>query len=69
MRSGTTRTRPASWLLVQFARPLRAPGKWLADLFLWSVKHTAFVREARDNVALWARNMRKIEDAHGLDES
>jgi beta-hydroxylase len=48
---------------------LRAPGKWLAELFLWSVKHTAFVREARDNVALWARNMRKIEDAHGLDEN
>lgn len=53
-------------LLVQFARPLRAPGKWLADLFLWGVKHTAFVREARDNVALWARNMHKVEDAHGF---
>lgn len=53
-------------LLVQFARPLRAPGKWLADLFLWGVKHSAFVREARDNVALWARNMHKVEDAHGL---
>lgn len=56
-------------LLVQFARPLRAPGKWLADLFLWGVKHTAFVREARDNVALWARNMHKVEDAHGLDRA
>lgn len=54
-------------LLIQFARPLRAPGKWLANLFLWGVKHTAFVREARDNVALWARNMHKIEDAHRLD--
>jgi aspartyl/asparaginyl beta-hydroxylase (cupin superfamily) len=55
-------------LLIQFARPLRAPGKWLADLFLWGVKHTAFVREARDNVALWARNMRRVEDPHGLDK-
>jgi beta-hydroxylase len=54
-------------LLIQFARPLRAPGKWLADLFLWGVKHTAFVREARDNVSLWARNMPKIEEAHELD--
>jgi ornithine lipid ester-linked acyl 2-hydroxylase len=53
-------------LLVQFARPLRAPGKWLADLFLWGVKHTAFVREARDNIALWGKNMHKIEEAHGL---
>jgi beta-hydroxylase len=55
-------------LLVQFARPLRAPGKWLADLFLWGVKHSAFVREARDNVALWARNMHKVEEAHRLDD-
>ena len=54
-------------LLIQAARPLQIPGKWLANLFLWGVKHTAFVREARDNVALWARNMRKVEDAHGLD--
>jgi len=56
-------------LLVQFARPLRAPGKWLADLFLWGVKHTAFVREARDNVALWASNLHKVEDVHGLDKT
>ena len=54
-------------LLVQFARPLRSPGKWLADLFLWGVKRTAFVREAHDNVALWARTMRKVEEAHSLD--
>ena len=54
-------------LLIQFARPLRAPGKWLANLFLWGVKHTAFVREARDNVALWTRNMHQVEDAHRLD--
>ena len=55
-------------LLIQFARPLRAPGKWLSHLFLWGVKHTAFVREARDNVALWARNLHKVEDVHGLDK-
>jgi hypothetical protein len=55
-------------LLIQAARPVRSPGKWLANLFLWGVKHTVFVREARDNVALWARNMRRFEDAHGLDK-
>ncbi len=53
-------------LLVQFERPLRKPGKWLADLFLWGIRHTAFVREARDNIALWGKNMHKVEDAHGL---
>ncbi len=55
-------------LLVQFGRPLRGPGKWLADLFLWGVRHTAFVREARDNIALWSQNMHKVEQAHGLDK-
>jgi ornithine lipid ester-linked acyl 2-hydroxylase len=56
-------------LLVQFGRPLRRPGKWLADLFLWGVKHSAFVREARTNVALWNQSMRKVEEAHGLDRA
>jgi beta-hydroxylase len=54
-------------LLVQFGRPLRGIGKWLADLFLWGVRHTAFVREARDNIALWDQNMRKFEASHGLN--
>jgi ornithine lipid ester-linked acyl 2-hydroxylase len=54
-------------LLVQFGRPLRAPGKWLADLFLWGVRHTAFVREARANIAMWGQTMHKVEAAHGLD--
>jgi ornithine lipid ester-linked acyl 2-hydroxylase len=53
-------------LLVQFARPLRQPGRWLADLFLWGVRHTAFVREARQNVERWAASMRQVEDAHSL---
>jgi len=40
-------------LLIQFARPLRHPGKWFADLFLGAVRRSAFVQEARANVAKW----------------
>ncbi|RZM26456.1 MAG: aspartyl/asparaginyl beta-hydroxylase domain-containing protein, partial [Sphingomonas sp.] len=40
-------------LLVQFERPLRNPGKWIADLFLGIVRRSAFVQEARANIAQW----------------
>ncbi len=40
-------------LLIQFERPLRRPGKWVADLFLGAVRRSAFVQEARANVAKW----------------
>jgi beta-hydroxylase len=54
-------------LLVQFGRPLRAPGSWLAAAFLWAVRHSAFVREARRNVSLWNTTMGKVEARHGLE--
>jgi beta-hydroxylase len=41
-------------LLVQFRRPVRPPGKWLADLFLWGVRHSPFVQEGRRNLAKWS---------------
>lgn len=56
-------------LLIQFGRPLRAPGSWLARAFLWGIRHTDFVREARRNIALWDRGMKGIEAAHGLDRA
>ncbi|EGD57814.1 aspartyl/asparaginyl beta-hydroxylase [Novosphingobium nitrogenifigens DSM 19370] len=37
-------------LLVQVERPMKAPLRWLPDLFLWGVKKTAFVRDARDAI-------------------
>jgi beta-hydroxylase len=40
-------------LLIQFERPLRRPGKWVADLFLGAVRRSAFVQEARANIAKW----------------
>lgn len=47
----TTATRVV--LLIQFERPLRQPGKWFADFFMGFVKRSAFVQEARGNIAKW----------------
>ncbi|HEU4959487.1 MAG TPA: aspartyl/asparaginyl beta-hydroxylase domain-containing protein [Sphingomonas sp.] len=48
-------------LLVQFARPLRQPGKWFADLFLGFVRRSAFVQEARANVLRWNAAMKQMD--------
>lgn len=48
-------------LLVQFARPLRQPGRWIADTFLSVVKRSAFVQEARANIGHWNRAVRQLD--------
>ncbi|KQT32975.1 aspartyl beta-hydroxylase [Sphingomonas sp. Leaf412] len=48
-------------LLIQFERPLRQPGKWFADLFLGFVKRSAFVQEARENVATWNKAVKQLD--------
>jgi aspartyl/asparaginyl beta-hydroxylase (cupin superfamily) len=48
-------------LLIQFERPLRNPGKWFADLFLGAVKRSAFVQEARANVAKWNAAVQQLD--------
>ena len=40
-------------LLVQFRRPVRPFGRAIGNLFLWSVKHSRFVQDARRGVAAW----------------
>jgi beta-hydroxylase len=40
-------------LLIQFRRPLRQPGRWLAEKFLGVVRRSAFVQEARANLHRW----------------
>jgi aspartyl/asparaginyl beta-hydroxylase (cupin superfamily) len=54
-------------LLMQVRRPLRAPGRWLADFFLWMIRKSPFVAEARRNMDMWNANLARIEQAHGLD--
>ncbi len=48
-------------LLVQFERPLRNPGKWFADFFLGFVRRSAFVQEARENIASWNAAVKGLE--------
>lgn len=48
-------------LLIQFGRPLRNPGKWIADLFLGAVRRSAFVQEARRNLAAWNAAVRQLD--------
>ena len=48
-------------LLVQFERPLRNPGKWIADRFLGFVKRSAFVQEARANIGHWNAAVKQLD--------
>lgn len=48
-------------LLIQFARPLRNPGKAIADLFLLAVRKSSFVQEARTNIAKWNHAMQVMD--------
>ncbi|MFA6114782.1 MAG: aspartyl/asparaginyl beta-hydroxylase domain-containing protein [Sphingomonas sp.] len=48
-------------LLIQFERPLKRPGKWIADLFLGIVRRSAFVQEARDNIRSWNEAVKQLD--------
>lgn len=54
-------------LLVQTKRPTRFPGNMIGGLFLWAVKHTPFVKEARANIAKWDENLSDLEAARNVD--
>ncbi|WP_085810423.1 aspartyl/asparaginyl beta-hydroxylase domain-containing protein [Sphingomonas sp. TZW2008] len=40
-------------LLLQVARPLRNPGRWIAERFVAAVRGSASVRHVRENIAAW----------------
>lgn len=48
-------------LLIQFERPLRNPGKWIADTFLRIVRRSAFVQEARENIETWNAAVKQMD--------
>jgi beta-hydroxylase len=52
---------PRIVLLLQVKRPLRAPGKQIADLFLEGIRRSPFVQEARRNLAGWERAMKAAD--------
>ncbi|MGA0531930.1 aspartyl/asparaginyl beta-hydroxylase domain-containing protein [Hansschlegelia sp. KR7-227] len=48
-------------LLVQFRRPLRQPGKAIADAFMAAVRRSPFVQEARKNFLAWQSAQNRID--------
>ena len=48
-------------LLCQIERPLRAPGKWLAQAVMNYVKRSSFVQDAKNNLADWETVYAKAE--------
>lgn len=50
-------------LLVQVKRPAHFPGNMIGGAFLWAVKRTPFVQEARANIASWDAGLKNLEDA------
>ena len=42
-------------LLIQFRRPMRLVGRVLGELFLWGVRRSRFVQDARRGVQQWGR--------------
>ena len=48
-------------LLIQFERPLRQPGRWIANFFLNVVRRSAFVQEARTNIASWNAAVKQLD--------
>lgn len=48
-------------LLIQIKRPLRHPGKWVADTFLNVIRRSAFVQEARENVMAWNDAVKQMD--------
>jgi len=50
-------------LLIQFRRPMRQPGKWIADKVMHLIRKSAFVQEARANVLEWNAAARRADAA------
>lgn len=48
-------------LLIQFRRPMRQPGKLLADMLVGFVRHSSFVQRARRNLAYWEEAFARAE--------
>jgi aspartyl/asparaginyl beta-hydroxylase (cupin superfamily) len=48
-------------LLVQFARPARWYGRLLSKLFLAGARRSAFIQDARRNLAVWEEAYRQAE--------
>ena len=52
---------PRVILLIQVKRPLRAPGRQIADFFLAGIRRSPFVQEGRRNMAAWEQAMKDAD--------
>ncbi len=50
-------------LLIQVRRPSRWPGRLLIALFLWGIRRSRFVQEARRNLTSWDAATARVEAA------
>jgi len=48
-------------LLIQFRRPLRNPGKVIADFCLAAIRRSAFVQDVRDNIQTWNASVKQTD--------
>ncbi len=51
-------------LLIQFERPLRQPGKAVADSFMWVIRRCPFIQETLSRIKVWEN---RINDDAGID--
>ena len=48
-------------LLVQFKRPMRLIGRIVSNLFIWGVRHSPYIQDARRNVGYWEQRLAQSE--------
>lgn len=48
-------------LLIQFRRPMRQPGRLVADAIISFVRHTSFIQRARKNLQYWEKAYARAE--------
>ena len=50
--------------MIQFERPLRQPGKAVADSFMWLIRRSPFIQETLRRIKQWEN---QIDDGVGTD--
>ena len=55
---------PRVILLIQFRRPMRLIGRVVAGLFIWAVKRSPYIQDARGNVDHWEQLLAQSEAEH-----
>ena len=54
-------------LLIQFRRPMRQPGRFVADILVTFVRRSSFVQRARRNLAYWEEAFARSERGEAVE--